>query len=275
MNAENKSSKQKVVLITGASSGFGEVTASLLAQRGYRVFGTCRNPGRNRAWGYEMLPLDVRSDDSVRACVQELMERAGRLDVLISNAGYELAGAVEETSISEARDQFETNFFGAARMVKAALPVMRKQGGGRILLVSSLAGLISVPFHGFYSASKYALEGYAEALRHEVKGFNISVSLIEPGFFRTNLARAARNSAETVSEYAGMRERALKAFERAVQTGEDPGLVASLILSVVESRSPRLRYRAGKDAKRLPRIKALVPEAAFEAGVRRNFHLDG
>jgi NAD(P)-dependent dehydrogenase (short-subunit alcohol dehydrogenase family) len=275
MNAENKSSKQKVVLITGASSGFGEVTASLLAQRGYRVFGTCRNPGRNRAWGYEMLPLDVRSDDSVRACVQELMERAGRLDVLISNAGYELSGAVEETSISEARDQFETNFFGAARMVKAALPVMRKQGGGRILLVSSLAGLISVPFHGFYSASKYALEGYAEALRHEVKGFNISVSLIEPGFFRTNLARAARNSTETVSEYAGMRERALKAFERAVQTGEDPGLVASLILSVVESRSPRLRYRVGKDAKRLPRIKALVPESAFEAGVRRNFHLDG
>jgi len=266
MNAENKSSKQKVVLITGASSGFGEVTASLLAQRGYRVFGTGRNPGRNRAWGYEMLPLDVRSDDSVRACVQELMERAGRLDVLISNAGYELAGAVEETSISEARDQFETNFFGAARMVKAALPVMRKQGGGRILLVSSLAGLISVPFHGFYSASKYALEGYAEALRHEVKGFNISVSLIEPGFFRTNLARAARNSTETVSEYAGMRERALKAFERAVQTGEDPGLVASLILSVVESRSPRLRYRVGKDAKRLPRIKALVPESAFEAG---------
>ena len=275
MNAEEKSSKQKVVLITGASSGFGEVTASLLAQRGYRVFGTGRNPDRNRTWGYEMLPLDVRSDDSVRACVQELMERTSRLDVLISNAGYELAGAVEETSINEARDQFETNFFGAARMVKAALPVMRKQGGGRILLVSSLAGLISVPFHGFYSASKHALEGYAEALRHEVKGFNISVSLIEPGFFRTNLARAARNSTETVSEYAGMRERALKAFERAVQTGEDPGLVASLILSVVESRSPRLRYRAGKDAKRLPRIKALVPEAAFEAGVRRNFHLDG
>jgi NAD(P)-dependent dehydrogenase (short-subunit alcohol dehydrogenase family) len=275
MSAEEKASKQQAVLVTGASSGFGEATASLLAQRGYRVFGTGRAPDRNRAWGYEMLPLDVRSDDSVRACVQGLMERTGRLDVLINNAGYELAGAVEETSISEARDQFETNFFGAARMVKAALPVMRKQKGGRILLVSSLAGLISVPFHGFYSASKHALEGYAEALRHEVKGFNISVSLIEPGFFRTNLARAARNSIETVSEYAGMRERALKAFVRAVQAGEDPGLVASLILTVVGSRSPRLRYRVGKDAKRLPRIKALVPEAAFEAGVRRNFHLDG
>jgi NAD(P)-dependent dehydrogenase (short-subunit alcohol dehydrogenase family) len=221
-----------------------------------------------------MLPLDVRSDESVRACVQGLRERTGRLDVLISNAGYELAGAVEETSIDEAKEQFETNFFGTARMVKAALPLMRQQGSGRIILISSLAGLISVPFHGFYSASKHALEGYAEALRHEVKGFNISVSLIEPSFFRTNLARAARNSAETISEYAGMRERVLKVFERSVQAGEDPGLVASLILSVIESRSPRLRYRVGKDAKRLPRIKALVPEPAFEAGVRRNFHLD-
>jgi NAD(P)-dependent dehydrogenase (short-subunit alcohol dehydrogenase family) len=274
MNALEKASKQKVVLITGASSGFGEVTASLLAERGYRVFGTSRNPDRNRAWGYEMLPLDVRSDESVRACVQGLRERTGRLDVLISNAGYELAGAVEETSIDEAKEQFETNFFGTARMVKAALPLMRQQGSGRIILISSLAGLISVPFHGFYSASKHALEGYAEALRHEVKGFNISVSLIEPSFFRTNLARAARNSAETISEYAGMRERVLKVFERSVQAGEDPGLVASLILSVIESRSPRLRYRVGKDAKRLPRIKALVPEPAFEAGVRRNFHLD-
>jgi NAD(P)-dependent dehydrogenase (short-subunit alcohol dehydrogenase family) len=275
MNALEKASKQKVVLITGASSGFGEVTASLLAERGYRVFGTSRNPDRNRAWGYEMLPLDVRSDDSVRACVQGLMERTGRLDVLISNAGYELAGAVEETLIEEAKEQFETNFFGTVRMVKAALPVMRKQGGGRILLISSLAGLLGVPFHGLYSASKYALEGYAEALRHEVKGFAILVSLIEPSFFRTNLARAARNSAETISEYAGMRERVLKVFERSVLAGQDPGLVALLILSIIESRSPRLRYRVGKDAKRLPRIKALVPEAAFEAGVRRNFHLDG
>lgn len=274
MNAMEKPSKQKAVLITGASSGFGEVTASLLAERGYRVFGTSRNPDRDRARTYEMLPLDVRSDDSVRACVQVLMERAGWLDVLISNAGYELAGAVEETSIEEAKEQFETNFFGTARIVRAALPIIRKQGGGRILLMSSLAGLVGLPFHGFYSASKYALEGYAEALRHEVKKFNISVSFIEPGFFRTNLARSARISAKTISEYARMRERALQVFERSVQAGADPGTVASLILSIIESRSPRLRYRVGKDAKRLARIKTLVPEAAFEAGVRRNFHLD-
>jgi peroxiredoxin len=161
MNAEEKSSKQRAVLITGASSGFGAVTASLLAERGYRVFGTSRNPGRNRTQTYEMFPLDVRSDDSVRTCIQGLIKRTGRLDVLISNAGYELAGAVEETSIDEAKEQLDVNFFGTVRMVKAALPVMRKQGGGRILLISSLAGLLGVPFQGFYSASKYALEGYA------------------------------------------------------------------------------------------------------------------
>ncbi|NTW58470.1 MAG: SDR family NAD(P)-dependent oxidoreductase [Nitrospirae bacterium] len=274
MCAEKESSKQKVVLITGASSGFGRETATLLAKSGYRVFGTSRNPERNRAWGYEMIPLDVRSDNSVRACVQGLMERTGRLDVLVSNAGYELAGAVEETSIDEARDQFETNFFGTVRLVKTALPMMRKQGGGRIVLVSSLAGLIAIPFHGFYSASKYALEGYAEALRHEVKGFNISVSLVEPGFFRTNLASSARSSADVIDVYSGMRGRARRMFEEFVQAGDDPGIVATVILSIIESRSPRLRYRVGKDAKRLPRIKAIVPQDAFEAGVRRNFHLD-
>lgn len=274
MCAEKESSKQKVVLITGASSGFGRETATLLAKSGYRVFGTSRNPERNRAWGYEMIPLDVRSDNSVRACVQGLMERTGRLDVLVSNAGYELAGAVEETSIDEARDQFETNFFSTVRLVKTALPMMRKQGGGRIVLVSSLAGLIAIPFHGFYSASKYALEGYAEALRHEVKGFNISVSLVEPGFFRTNLASSARSSADVIDVYSGMRGRARRMFEEFVQAGDDPGIVATVILSIIESRSPRLRYRVGKDAKRLPRIKAIVPQDAFEAGVRRNFHLD-
>jgi len=275
MNAQEKESEHNVVLITGASSGFGEVTAALLATRGYRVFGTSRNLARNRPGGYDMLPLDVRADDSVRACVQGLLDRTGRLDVLISNAGYELAGAVEETSIEEAKEQFETNFFGTVRMVKASLPVMRKQGGGRIVLVSSLAGLLGVPFHSFYSASKFALEGYAEALRHEVKRFNIRVSLVEPSFFKTNLAGAARKSAETIREYAEMRERARQSFERSVQAGADPGLVASLVLCIIENRSPRLRYPVGKDAKRLPRIKALVPEAAFEAGVRRNFRLDG
>jgi short-subunit dehydrogenase len=266
--------KQKVVLITGASSGVGKITASLLAGSGYRVFGTSRQPGKDASSEYEMLPLDVRSDESVNSCIRSLLERTGRLDVLINNAGYELAGALEETSVEEAKAQFETNFFGVVRMVKAVLPIMRSQRSGQIITVGSLAGLVAVPFHGFYSASKYALEGYGEALRHEAKGFNISISIVEPGFMRTNLASSARSSAEVISEYSPMRERAQKVFKESVQAGDDPRIVARVILSIIESRSPRLRYRIGKEAKRLPRIKAVVPQNAFEAGVRRNFHLD-
>src|SRR5215510_11032124 len=161
---------ERVVLITGASSGVGRSTAGLLSQRGYRVFGTSRHPGAaGPTPAVELLPLDVRADDSVRQCVEAVVNRTGRLDVLINNAGYELAGALEELSSEEARAQFETNFFGVVRMVNAALPLMRKQKHGHIVNVSSLTGLTAIPFLGIYYASKFALEGYTEALRHEVR----------------------------------------------------------------------------------------------------------
>src|SRR5262245_58411020 len=165
---------QKVVLITGASSGVGHTTARLLSQSGYRVFGTSRNPGGAEATpGVATLALDVCSDDSVAACVKAVVADAGRIDVLVNNAAYELAGAAEETTIDEAKAQFETNFFGVVRMVKAVLPSMRRQKHGRIVNVSSLSGVSSIPFMGMYSASKFALEGFSEALQLEVSPFNI------------------------------------------------------------------------------------------------------
>jgi short-subunit dehydrogenase len=177
---------QRVVLITGASSGVGQSTARLLAHRGYKVFGTSRNPGGSAIIpAVEMLPLDVRADDSVQACVEAVSSRSGRLDVLINNAGQELAGAVEEVSAEECRAQFETNFFGVVRMVNAVLPLMRRQNRGHIINAGSLSGLSPIPFLGIYSATKFALEGYTEALRHEVKPFNIRVSLTEAGFLKT------------------------------------------------------------------------------------------
>ena len=179
-------SNQKVVLITGASSGVGQSTARLLSQKGYKVFGTSRNPASAEAIpAVEMLALDVRSDDSVAACVKAVTNEAGRIDVLVNNAAYELAGALEETSMDEAKTQFETNFFGVIRMVKAVLPSMRQQKQGQIINVSSLSGVSSIPFMGIYSASKFALEGYTEALRLEVNPFNIHVSLTEAGFLKT------------------------------------------------------------------------------------------
>jgi NAD(P)-dependent dehydrogenase (short-subunit alcohol dehydrogenase family) len=150
-----------VVLITGASSGVGQATARLLSERGYKVFGTSRDPARAEPIPtVEILALDVHADDSVRACVEATFSRGGRIDVLINNAGYELAGALEELLPEEARAQFETNFFGVVGMVNAVLPFMRRQQRGHIINVGSLSGLSSIPFLGIYSASKFALEGY-------------------------------------------------------------------------------------------------------------------
>src|SRR5215831_18907988 len=223
-------SNQRVILITGASSGVGQSTARLLSQKGYRVFGTTRNPASAEAIPtVEMLALDVRSDDSVAACVKAVANRVGRIDVLVNNAAYELAGALEEISIDEAKAQFETNFFGVVRMVKAVLPSMRQQKQGQIINVSSLSGVSSIPFMGVYSASKFALEGYTEALRLEVGPLNIHVSLTEAGFLKTPMMNKRQVSAEKIEEYAAWRERAFDAIRNHEQKAPGPDLVAQTI----------------------------------------------
>src|SRR5437870_2333394 len=157
----------QTVLVTGASSGIGQAIAQLLTERGFNVYGTSRKPTG------KLIPLDVRSDDSVRACI----DRVGPIDVLVNNAGYSLMSAAEETSIDEAKAQLETNFFGAVRMVNAVLPAMRKAGAGKIINIGSLAGITAIPFSAFYTASKFAIDGYSEALWHEVRPFGIHVTV--------------------------------------------------------------------------------------------------
>jgi NAD(P)-dependent dehydrogenase (short-subunit alcohol dehydrogenase family) len=267
-------SDARVVLVTGASSGAGQATARLLAERGYRVFGTSRNPGAGATSAAEMLPLDVRSDDSVAACLVAVSGAAGRLDVLVNNAGYEQAGALEELSLDEARAQFETNFFGVVRMVKAVLPLMRRQQGGRIINVSSLSGLSPIPFMGIYSASKFALDGYTEALRHEVKPFGIHVSQIEPGFLRTPMMNHRLAAAQPMAEYAVWRQRAYDAIRAYEEKGPGPELVAETVLRIATSRRPRLRYIVGGQAKLVTRLRRFLPESAFEQGLRSSFRLD-
>ena len=173
---------KKVVLVTGASSGFGKETGRLLHSRGFRVFGTSRRPRSDGAEGFEILPLDVDSDTSVSACVSAVTAKAGAIDVLVNNAGYALTGGIEETSVAEAKAHLETNFFGVVRMVKAILPSMRRRKSGQIINIGSIAGSIPVPFEGYYAAAKAAVIAYTEALRHEVKNFHIRVSVFEPGF---------------------------------------------------------------------------------------------
>ncbi len=264
----------KIVLITGASTGLGRATALLLVEKGHTVFGTSRHPAAADSHHFPLLELDVRSDDSVAGCLKSVMDAARRIDVLINNAGYELAGGLEETSLTEAEAQFATNFFGVARMTRAVLPIMRAQGFGRIITVGSLAGLIGVPFHGYYSASKHALEGYTEALRHEVSAFNIKVSIVEPGFMKTNLAGAAHMAAAPITDYSFIRRQALHFFEKSLASGEDPLHAAGIISAVIADENPPLHYRVGRMSKWLPRLKHFLPQRVYEAGLNRTFGLD-
>jgi len=261
----------RVVLVTGASSGIGGSIATRLAKEGGQVFGTSRKGGEIRD-GVEMLTLDVCSDASVQACVEGVLRKAGRIDALVNNAGYLLSGAIEEATMEEAKAQLETNFFGVARMVKAVLPAMRRARSGHIVTISSLAGLVPVPFWGFYDASKFAVEGYMESLRHELKPLGIKVAMVEPGAIHTPFYESPRSRA--MPEYSPWRDRALKTMRQYGERGPGPEVVAEAVSRVLASRNPRLRTRVTREARIFPFLRWLLPASAFEAGTRRGFNLD-
>ncbi|MEZ4668942.1 MAG: SDR family NAD(P)-dependent oxidoreductase [Anaerolineae bacterium] len=264
----------KTVLITGASRGIGLTTACLLVEQGYKVWGTSRHPDLNPVSGFDLLPLDVRNDDSVKTCVETVLERAGHIDVLINNAGVSLGGAVEEASLDEAHQLFETNFFGVIRMTNAVLPHMRRAGRGYILNIGSLAGLVGVPYIGLYAAAKHALAGYTASLRYELKSLGIQVVLIEPGDARTAITNFP--TATQIADYDGARERAQSTHEFNVNNGLQIEPIAYTILKVIESTHPRLRYSvtAGEQFW-VPWMRRLLPEWLIERIIRNAFKLDG
>lgn len=264
---------KQVALVTGASSGFGRAIATGLAMQGFLVFGTSRTPAHSGPSPYELLSLDVRSDASVRDCVEMVLGRAGRIDLLVCNAGSVQGGAVEENRVSDAQAQFDTNVFGVMRVIHAVLPAMRRQESGQIIVVSSILGLVAMPYLSLYSASKFAVEGLIEGLRSEVRQFEIAVSLVEPTFFRTGFA--AQAPAEPLAEYAAERESALRYVGNSVERGPDPERVARAILRIVGQSKPHLRYRVGPQASLLVMLRHLLPDPAFERLRRRIFHLDG
>src|SRR5258708_23182149 len=217
----------KVALVTGASSGFGQATAALLAAQGFQVFGTSRAPLHKEASSVELLPLDVNSETCVQMCVQTILGRTGRIDLLVNNAGFAQAGALEETSLEEARAQFDTNVFGVLSMLKAVLPVMRQQGSGQIITVSSLLGIVAMPYLGLYTSSKFALEGMIEGLSHELRPFHIRVSLVEPTFFRTNFD--AQPPATPLAAYESARQ-SMRSEEHTSELQSPDHLVCRLLL---------------------------------------------
>lgn len=271
-----------VILITGASTGFGRATAERLAAAGMRVFGTSRKAPPPEELSDEapapgsitMLRLDVQKDDQVRACVTAVIQRAGRLDALLNNAGYSLCGAVEENTMEEVLDLFQTNYFGYIRMIREVLPVMRRQGEGRIINVGSLAGMVGVPFHAHYSGTKFALEGLSEALRLEVRSFGVHVSLIEPSDFKTEGTDARVFPAEPVEAYLTTRQRAVEVMRQSEQGGPGPEAFAKLVAEILAQPRPRLRYRIGGDAQWVPLAKTLLPAPAYEYAIRRNYRMD-
>jgi NAD(P)-dependent dehydrogenase (short-subunit alcohol dehydrogenase family) len=254
------------VLITGASSGIGLITARHLAQQGYRVFGTSRNPTQAQCAGFTLLPLDVRCAESIQACLQTIMAQAGRLDVLINNAGYIGPGAAsEELSLEQVRALFDTNFFGVVQVTNAVLPLLRQQGGGQIINLSSAGGLLTIPpFFTMYAASKHALEGYTEGLRYEVRPLRIRVSLVEPGYFATNIARTIEAPERFLDAYAPRRQQAITLDRLGICAGRDPMMVAQTIAHILQCRSPRLRYVVGLDAQVMTTAKRLLPFALLE-----------
>jgi NAD(P)-dependent dehydrogenase (short-subunit alcohol dehydrogenase family) len=277
------SRRPPVILVTGASSGFGAAIATRLAREGCRVYGTSRRapaiapPSPSAGDPYpRMLPLDVRDDGSVFRAVTAICEGEGRIDAVVNNAGIGIAGAIEDTTPSELWQQLETNLVGVLRVCRAVLPIMRRQGGGRIVNIGSLAGVVALPFQGAYSASKFALEGLTEALRMETRPFGIHVSLLEPGDFKTDFTRNRIRTAATRagSVYGARLEAALGIMERDERNGPDPAGVAALVARVLATPSPRLRYTAGRPLQRAAAVlKRLVPAGVFEWLLTRTYGL--
>ena len=265
----------KVVLITGASSGIGAACAAHLARNGWEVYGTSRNPVGDNVDGVRMIRMDVNNDDSVRDGIKLVVDEAGRIDAVVNNAGFGIAGAVEDTSIEEAKELFETNFFGVLRVCRAVLPHMRAQGSGTIVNVSSIAGRIGLPYQGMYSATKFAVEGMSEALRMETRPFGIRVVLVEPGDFHTGFTAHRREVAAAAgSPYADQFKRALAVAEHDELAGSSPELVARLVLRILRSRSPRVRYTVGAPFQRLAAVaKGVLPAGFFQWALMKYYKL--
>jgi NAD(P)-dependent dehydrogenase (short-subunit alcohol dehydrogenase family) len=279
MTQEQKTGREgngKVVLITGASSGIGKRCCEHLASRGMTVYGTSRSLSSSDGGPYRTFRMDVTDDASVNDGIKQIQARHERIDVAINCAGYGIAGAVEETSPEEAMAQFDTNFFGAHRVCRAVLPIMRQQKNGVIINISSLAGLLAVPFQAFYSASKFAMEGMTEALRMEVRPFGIRVALIEPGDFKSEFPANRVNVANSISSkiYSEALERCVGVMREEEKNGKEPDDVARLAERIINDRSPRLRYTIGPMGERIgPALKCILPHKLYEYLFMKHYKL--
>jgi NAD(P)-dependent dehydrogenase (short-subunit alcohol dehydrogenase family) len=266
-------SKNKVALVTGASSGIGAATAARLVTAGYEVYGTSRRGAAAATPGFEMLALDVTSDASVDAVVREVLRRAGRIDLLVNNAGFGvgLAGD-EESSVAQAQSIFDTNFFGTVRMTRAVVPHMRRQGSGRILNIGSGLGFLPMPYMAIYAASKHAIEGYSESLDHELRTRGVRVAVIEPGITKTPFDANLLEPDATIDDYREVRAALNKRYLEVVAAGDAPEAVAEVVLKAASAARPKLRYPVGRVA--TYRLLRGIAPGLVDKGIRRDLRLD-
>ena len=265
-----------VALVTGATSGIGRATALALAAAGFAVIGTGRNTTQTDPLdSVTLVDLDVASDESVADVIQYVIERFGRIDVLVNNAGVGAAGAAEESSIAQAQGIFDVNVFGVMRMTRAVVPHMRAQGRGRIINLSSVLGFLPAPYAAVYAASKHAVEGYSESTDHEVRKHGVRVLLVEPAYTRTGFDTNLVQPDSPLPVYAEQRRIVAEVNTSAIESGDDPAVVAKVIVAAATDAKPKLRYTAGPLAGRGRMLRRLAPAGAFDRQIRKMNRLAG
>lgn len=265
-----------VALVTGASTGIGRSAARALVDAGFDVVGTSRNAANAEPLaGVRFLDLDVARDESVRSLVDQVIERFGRIDVLVNNAGVGTAGAGEESSINQTKEVFDINVFGLIRMTNAVLPQMRAQGAGRVVNVSSVLGLIPAPFMAIYAATKHAIEGYSESVDHELREHGVRVLLVEPAYTSTGFEANSLAPDSPLPVYAAQRDVSRDVLATAMRVADDPAVVAKVIVAAATDSKPKLRYTAGSTAGRVSVLRRVVPSRAFDKQIRKLNRLAG
>ncbi len=269
--------KALVAIVTGASSGIGAATAGLLARAGYKVYGTSRRgvQGHSGEQVFEVLALDVTSDESVLAAVNNVLRLEGRIDLLVNNAGFGVApAAAEESSIQQAQAIFNTNFFGLVRMIRAVVPHMRQRGSGRIINISSVLGFLPAPYMALYSATKHAVEGYSESLDQELRTQGIRVSLVEPAYIKSAFEANLLQPDEALEENRDLRAGLYLRVKEALEAADSPVVVAETVVQVALAAAPKVRYTSGALAGRLRFLRRFAPASLVEAGVRKDLRID-
>ncbi|MER8914727.1 oxidoreductase [Mesorhizobium sp. M0761] len=264
---------ERTAVVTGASSGIGRASAEALARARYTVFGTSRSKAGNGPAKVSMLTCDVTDGESVSALVATVLAQTGRIDLLVNNAGVGLLGGAEESSVAQVQALFDVNLFGVMRMTNAVLPSMRRRGQGRIVNIGSILGLAPAPYSAHYSAVKHALEGYSESLDHEVRAFNIRVSVIEPAFVRTVFDQNGIEPDSLLKDYDQARA-GLKALLADVMPKADrPEVAADVVVKAATDARPRRRYTAGKAARQVSLLRRFAPAGMFDKTLRKQFRL--